>query len=153
MTEHFFKWLERGLEWPKMVGNSWKQKCCLLLRLQSTCTQQFYWTFVALCPPLCSLATSPYAERVLMLHDSTARVLSRTGSSCWSALKWALADWCCYGFCRLESQNQQWWRRRKAGGGKGSLNEWINQLMTRQFIEQPLASPGSAKNIQKKNFL
>ena len=42
-----------------------------------------------------------------MLRDSTASVLSRTGPSCGSALKWALADWCCYGFCRLESRNQQ----------------------------------------------
>ena len=90
-----------------MAGNSWKPKCCLLLRLQSTHTQKFYW-FAALCPPLCSLATSPYAKKVWMLRDSTASVLSRTGPSCGSALKWALADWSCYGFCRLESRNQQW---------------------------------------------
>ena len=42
-----------------------------------------------------------------MLGDSTACVLSRTGPSCGSALKGGLADWCCYGFCRLESRSQQ----------------------------------------------
>ena len=108
LNDWTFLWMAgNGFEWPKRAGNSWKQKCCLLLRLQSTCTQHFYWTFAALCPPLCSLATSPYAEKVWMLRVSTASVLSRTGPSCGSALKWALADWCCYGFCRLESQNQQ----------------------------------------------
>ena len=34
------------------------------------------------------------------------------------------------------------WRRRKAVGGKESLNQLINYLITRLFIEQPLASPG-----------
>ena len=38
------------------------------------------------------------------------------------------------------------WRHRKAVGGKGSLTSSINELITRMFIEQPLASPGSAKN-------
>ena len=68
--------------------------------------------FAALCPPLCSLATSQYAKKVWMLGDSTASVLSRTGPSCGSALKWALADWCCYGFCRLESRNQECFMRK-----------------------------------------
>ena len=71
MTGYFFAWLKR-------VGNSWKQKCCLLLRLQSTRTLQFYWTFGALCLPLCSLPTSPYAEKVWMLRDSTVSVLRST---------------------------------------------------------------------------
>ena len=35
------------------------------------------------------------------------------------------------------------WRRRKAVGTKGSLNESV----TKVFVEQPLASPGSAKKI------
>ena len=38
------------------------------------------------------------------------------------------------------------WRHRKAVGGKGSPNEWINQLMTRLFIKKPLAWPRSAKH-------
>ena len=32
-------------------------------------------------------------------------------------------------------------------GGQGSLNQSVNELMTRLFIVQPLALPGSAKNI------
>ena len=103
-----FLWMAgNGLERPKRAGNRWKQRCCLLIRLQLTRTQQFYWKFAALCPPLCSSATSPYAKKVWMLGDSTSSVLRKTGPSCGSALKWALADWCCYGFCRLESRNQQ----------------------------------------------
>ena len=108
LNDWTFLWIAgKGLEWPQRAGNSWKQKCCLPLQLRSTRTQQFYWTFAALCPPLCTLATSQYAEKVWMLRDSTASVLSRTGPSCGCALKWALVDWCCYGFCGLESQNQQ----------------------------------------------
>ena len=108
LNDWTFLWMAgKGLEWQKRAGNSWKQKWCLLLQLWSTHTQQFYWTFAALCLPSYSLATSPYAKKVWMLCVSTASVLSRTGPSCGSALKWALADWCCYGFCRLESQNQQ----------------------------------------------
>ena len=30
-------------------------------------------------------------------------------------------------------------------GGKGSLSESMNELMMKVFVEQPLASPGSAK--------
>ena len=106
MYDWTFLWMAgKGLKWPKRAGNSWKQKSCLLLRLKSTRNQQFYWTFAALFLPSCSLATNPYAEKVWMLRDSTASVLSRTRPSCGSALKWALADWCCYGFCRLESRN------------------------------------------------
>ena len=108
LNDWTFLWMAgMGLEWPKRAGYSWKRKCCLMLRLQSTRTQQFDWTFLALSPPLCSMATSPFAEKVWMLGDSTASVLSRTGPSCGSALKWAQADWCCYGFCRLESRNQR----------------------------------------------
>ena len=28
MTEHFFEWAGKGLEWPKRAGNSLKQRCC-----------------------------------------------------------------------------------------------------------------------------
>ena len=102
-----FLWMAgNGLEWPKKAGNSWNKSaaCC------SGCSQQvpsnLIWHFWVLFT--CSMATSPYAEKVGMLHDSIASVLGRTGPSCGSAWKWALVDWCCYGFCRLESRNQQW---------------------------------------------
>ena len=49
------------------------------------------------------------------------------------------------------------WRRRIAVGGKGiltdSLNECMNELMTRLFIEQPLALPGSANKGNTKNII
>ena len=44
------------IELPKRAGNSWKQKFCLFLLLQSTRTQQSDGTFPALCPPVhCSV--------------------------------------------------------------------------------------------------
>ena len=45
-----------------------------------------------------------------------------------------------------------WWRR-KAMGGKGWLNEWMNELMIKKvFVEQPLALPGSA-NYSSKSYI
>ena len=39
------------------------------------------------------------------------------------------------------------WRYRKAAGRK-RLTESVNELITRLFIEQQLASPGSAKKVR-----
>ena len=36
------------------------------------------------------------------------------------------------------------WQRRKDISTKGWMNEWISQSVTKVFVEQPLASPGSA---------
>ena len=58
-------------------------------------------------------------------------------------------------FHKLLSPTVWAWQHRKVVGGKG----WINQSMTKVFVEQPLASPGSAKylflqlNIYKVNKL
>ena len=54
------------------------------------------------------MAASPCAEKVGRLRDGTASVLGRNGPSCGSASKGALADWCCYGCCKLEPRNTQW---------------------------------------------
>jgi hypothetical protein len=34
-------------------------------------------------------------------------------------------------------------------GGKGLLNQSMDESITKLFVEQPLASPGSAKNKKK----
>ena len=39
------------------------------------------------------------------------------------------------------------WRRLKTVGTKGSVNQSMNQSMAEVFVEQPLALPGSGKNI------
>ena len=44
------------------------------------------------------------------------------------------------------SQTVLAWQRRKARGGKGLLAQSLTQLITKVFVEQPLASPCSAKN-------
>ena len=43
------------------------------------------------------------------------------------------------------------WQGHNFVGGKGSLTDWIIQLMTRLFVQQPLALPGSAKKSKKIN--
>ena len=49
------------------------------------------------------------------------------------------------------------WGSRNNVGGKGWLIDWltelINELMTKVFVEQPLALPGSANNLYLKTFL